>query len=83
MNDGVKCGLFLLGGILLGAAGVAAVSKGKLNLRPLMTDILSRGLDARDAVLAKVETAKENMEDLMAEARHTAETRKEAKDSQC
>ena len=36
--------------------------------------------DVKDAVLAKVETVKENMDDMVAEARHAAEQRREAKE---
>ena len=78
MNEGMKCGLCFLGGILLGALGVAAVSKSG-NLKPLAADLLSRGMDVKDAMMTKVETAKENMDDLVAEARHASEQRKEAK----
>lgn len=81
MNANVKYGLFFLGGVALGAVGAVAISRGKLDVKPLVTDLISRGLDAKDAVMAKVETAKENMEDLMAEARHEAEARKEAKEA--
>lgn len=79
MNEGMKCGLFFLGGLVLGALGATAVSRGKLDFKPLAADLISKGMDARDAVMAKVETARENMEDLMAEARHVAEQRKEAR----
>lgn len=81
MNANVKYGLFFLGGVALGAVGAVAISRGKLDVKPLVTDLISRGLDAKDAVMAKVETAKENMEDLMAEARQEAEARKEAKEA--
>lgn len=81
MNEGMKYGLFFLGGLALGAIGAVAVSKGKLDFKPLAADLISKGLDAKDAVMAKVETARENMEDLVAEARHAAEQRKEAKAS--
>lgn len=79
MNENMKYALFFLGGVALGTIGAVAVSKGKLDLKPLATDLISRGLDVKDAVLAKVETAKENMDDLVAEARFAAEQRKEAK----
>lgn len=69
MNEGLKYGLFFLGGVALGSLGVVAVSRGKLDIKPLATDLIGKGLDAKDAIMAKVETAKENMEDLMAEAR--------------
>ena len=68
MNENMKYGLFFLGGLALGAIGAVAVSKGKLDLKPM------------DAVLAKVETVKENMDDMVAEARHAAEQRREAKE---
>lgn len=79
MNENMKYALFFLGGVALGTIGAVAVSKGKLDLKPLATDLISRGLDVKDAVLAKVETAKENMDDLVAEARFAAEQRKETK----
>ncbi len=81
MNENMKYALFLLGGIAVGALGAVAVSKGKLNLKPLATDLISRGLDVKDAVLSKVETAKENMDDLVAEARFASEQRKETKEA--
>ena len=79
MNENMKYGLFFLGGLALGAIGAVAVSKGKLDLKPMAADLLSRGMDVKDAVLAKVETVKENMDDMVAEARHAAEQRREAK----
>ena len=79
MNENMKYGLFFLGGLALGAIG-AVVSKGKLDLKPIAADLLSRGMDVKDAVLAKVETVKENMDDMVAEARHAAEQRREAKE---
>lgn len=69
MNENMKYGLFFLGGLALGAIGAVAVSKGKLDLKPMAADLLSRGMDVKDAVLAKVETVKENMDDMVAEAR--------------
>lgn len=83
MNENMKYGLFFLGGLALGALGTVAVSKGKLDVKPLATDLLSRGMDVRDAVLAKVETVKENMDDMVAEAKQVAEQRKEAKEEGC
>lgn len=79
MNEGMKCGLFFLGGLLVGSLGAMAISRGRLDLRPLATDLISKGLDAKDAMMARVETVRENMEDLVAEARHASEQRKEAR----
>lgn len=78
MNDFVKFGLFFLGGVAVGALGAVAVTKGDLNIKPLVADALSRGLEVKDALLAKVETVKEDVEDIVAEARQAAEERKQA-----
>ena len=82
MNDGLKYGLWFLGGLALGALGTVALSRGKLDFKPLATDLLSRGMDVRDALLSKVEAFKEDMEDLAAEARQAAEKRKVAPDTE-
>ncbi len=73
MNENMKYGLFFLGGLALGVIGAVAVSRGKLDIKPLAADLLSRGMDVKDAVLAKVETVKENV----TEAREASEKRKE------
>ena len=82
MNSGIKFGLFFLGGIAIGALGAVALSKGKLNLKPVAADLISRGMDVKDALMSKVEAVKEDMEDLAAEARQASEKRKAAKESQ-
>ena len=58
MNDYTKFGLFFLGGIAIGALGAVAVSKGKLDLKSLATDLLSRGMDMKETVVSKMETVK-------------------------
>lgn len=82
MNSGIKFGLFFLGGIALGALGAVALSKGKLNLKPVAADLISRGMDVKDALMSKVEAVKEDMEDLAAEARQASEKRKATKETQ-
>ena len=82
MNSGIKFGLIFLGGIALGALGAVALSRGKLNLKPVAADLISRGMDAKDALMSKVEAVKEDMEDLAAEARQASEKRKAAKEAQ-
>lgn len=81
MNNGLKYGLWFLGGLLVGAVGTAAVSRGKLDFKPLATDLISRGIDVKDALLTKVEALKEDVEDLTAEARMASEKRKSTKDT--
>ncbi|WP_298068287.1 DUF6110 family protein [uncultured Mailhella sp.] len=78
MNETLKYGLFFLGGVALGALGTVAVSRGKLDVKPLAADLLSRGMDAREALMAKADAVRENMEDMLAEARAVSEQRKAA-----
>ena len=79
MNDGLKFGLYFLGGVVVGALGAVALGKGKLDFKPVAADLLSRGMDVKDAVMGKVEAVKEDMEDLAAQARQASDKRKEAR----
>ena len=76
MNNGMKLGLMFLGGMALGALGAVALSKGKLDLKPVAADLLSRGMDLKDSVMGKFEAMKEDMEDMAAAARQASEQRK-------
>lgn len=68
MNTGLKCGLWFFGGLIVGALGViAAAGRIKFDFKPLATDLISRGIDVKDALLTKVEAhLKEDVEDLTA-----------------
>ncbi len=79
MNAFWKFALVFIGGAVVGAVGATTVSRHD-GVRPLAADLLSRSMDAKDAVMGKVETLKENMEDLVAEAQNTAEKRKVKKE---
>ncbi|MBQ7457044.1 MAG: hypothetical protein IJS54_05535 [Desulfovibrio sp.] len=74
MNDYLKYGLSVLAGIAIGALCANAVSKGKL--KPYASDLMSRGLEIKDALVGKVEALKEDAEDLLAAAKQKAELRK-------
>jgi hypothetical protein len=76
MNENMKYALFFLGGVALGAVGAVAVSRGKLDLKPFAADLLSRGLDVKDALVAKADAVREDVEDMVAEARAVSEQRK-------
>lgn len=78
MNETLKYGLFFLGGVALGALGTVAVSRGKLDVKPLAADLLSRGMDVKEALMARADAVRENMEDMLAEARAVSEQRKAA-----
>ena len=74
--EAMKYGLVFLGGLVLGAIGATAVSRGKVDLKPLATDLISRGMDVKDALLQKVESVREDVQDLAAEARARSDERK-------
>ena len=61
MNDGLKLGLAFLGGVLLGTLGAVALSRGKLDIKPVAADLLSRGIDVKDAIMGKVDALKEDV----------------------
>ncbi|MDM8086833.1 hypothetical protein QUV44_01215 [Parasutterella secunda] len=81
MNNTTKYGLFFLGGVVVGALGAVAITRGKLNVKPLAADLLSTGLDLRDKVMAGVEGVKEDLADVMAEAEVKSQERKLAKEA--
>lgn len=81
MNENFKYGLYFLGGLALGALGAMAAKNTGTGLKPVAADLLSRGMDVKDAVMNKVETIKENVEDLVAEAQHASEQRKEQRET--
>ena len=58
-----------------------ALTRGKLDVKPLATDLLSTGMDLRDKVMAGVETVKEEPSDVVAEAEVRAQERKLAKEA--
>lgn len=75
MNDYLKNGLFLAAGVAIGALGAVALGKGKFSIRPAMADLLSHGMDLKEKTATVLERAKENIDDLMAEAKHAKESR--------
>lgn len=71
-----RYGLVLGAGVALGAAGAVLLSRGKIDLKKTAAAILSHGMDLKDQAAAAMETAKENLEDIAAEARHERESRR-------
>lgn len=71
-----KYALILGAGLALGAAGAIFLSRRNANLRKTLAGLLSHGLDLRDKAAEFMETAKENAEDLAAEARQEQTRRK-------
>lgn len=76
MNDFLKIGLSLLAGIAIGAVGATALNRSQFEFKPVASDLMSRGMDIKDAIMGKVEAVKENAEDLIAAARQKSDARK-------
>ena len=82
--------LLIIGGLMSSAGGKklqgaaqgglaqAALRRSNINLKPMAADLLSRGMDVKEALARKVAAVKEDMEDLAAEARAAQEQRKGA-----
>lgn len=80
MNQTTKYGLFFVGGLVVGALGAVALTKGDLRVKPLASNLLSSGIDLKDKILASVEGVKEDLADVVAEAQVKSQERKEAKE---
>ena len=55
MNNTTKYGLIFLGGLVVGALGATAISRGNLRVKPLLSDVLAGGMELKDKVMAGVE----------------------------
>lgn len=71
-----KYGLALGAGVALGAVGALLLSKNSAEVKKTLSTLLSHGMDLKEKAASYMETAKENMEDIAAEARHASEQRK-------
>lgn len=79
MNAGWKMLFAFLGGAAVGAGALAALNRGKWDfgyMKPIATNLMSKTMDLKDAVMAKVDAVREDMEDMAAEARDKADQRK-------
>jgi hypothetical protein len=70
-----KYGLALGAGVALGAAATLLLSRNPAAVKKTLAAVLSHGIDLKDKAATFMETAKENMEDIAAEARHASEQR--------
>lgn len=79
MNSGVKMFLFFLAGTAAGAVGISYLNRNKMDfshLKPYCTDILTKGINLKDSVAAKMSEMKEDLEDMAAEARDRLDSAK-------
>lgn len=72
-----KYGLAAGAGVALGAVGAVLLSRGRVDLKKTAATILSHGMDLKDQASEFMENAKENLEDLAAEAKEEQNKRKE------
>jgi len=70
MDDNLKGGLFFILGLAVGAVGVAAVSRGKINPRETVAGLVAGGMDVKDKVTGFIERGREELDDMMAEAEY-------------
>lgn len=68
VSDTTKYGLIFFGGVLVGALGAVALTRGKLDVKPLATNLMSAGIDLREKVMSGVDGLREDLADVMAEA---------------
>lgn len=76
MTTGAKVTLAFLGGAVAGAAALALLNRGKLDfeyLKPLANELLGKGTDLKDTLMAKVDAMKEELENLADEFRDKTE----------
>ena len=71
-----KYGLAIGAGVAIGAMGAVLLSRGKIDLKKTFASVLSHGMDLKEQAASMMETAKENMEDIAAEARQERAKRK-------
>jgi len=62
--------LLFLGGAALGALAVYALTKSNPGVKPFLADAVAGGLNLKDKFMGVVGQARENLEDLVAEAEH-------------
>ncbi|WP_243312563.1 hypothetical protein [Fundidesulfovibrio agrisoli] len=75
MNIDSKSTFLFLGGAALGALAAYALTRENSALKPVLTDLMAGGLNLKEKFQGVVEHAKENLDDLMAEAEHARKSR--------
>ncbi len=70
MNGIIKYGFWFLAGVVAAKTGSRLMSAPDHALRATVVGTLAQGIAAKDKVFASMEKAKENIEDVVAEAKH-------------
>lgn len=80
MNEFIKGGLWMMAGVIIGATGAGFLSKRDSLFRGIVVGTLSQGISIKEKVATSMEKAKENVEDIVAEARHTHHVKSQVAD---
>lgn len=81
MSSGVKMFLWFAAGAAAGAAGITYLNRNKMDfsyMKPMCTNLLSKGINLKDTVVSKVSEMKEDFDDMAAEARDRIDSAKMA-----
>ncbi len=70
MNEIVKNGLWLLAGVVIGATCASLLAKQESSFRGAVVGTIAKGMSMKDKVVTSLEKAKENVEDIVAEAKY-------------
>lgn len=86
MSNGAKIFWAFAGGAVLGAAGLAYLNRNSMDFRymkPIATDLLTRGMNLKDNFMTRVTAMKEDFEDMAAEARDRVDSMKMGEKAAC
>ncbi len=78
MGNWARCAIWFGAGAVVGAAAVLFASKNSEEAKRALTNAVSKGMDLKDKASTLIETAKESLDDIAAEAKHAKEQRKAA-----
>lgn len=82
MNEIVKNGLWLLAGVVIGATGASLLARQESSVRGVVVGTIAKGMSVKDKVVTSLEKARENVEDMVAEARYAQTGGGQEKDQQ-
>jgi hypothetical protein len=70
MNEIVKKGLWLLAGVVIGATGARLTARKESIFRGVVVGTIAKGISVKEKVTTSLEKARENVEDIVAEAKY-------------
>ncbi len=76
MGNWLRCGVLFGAGVGVGVAATILLSKNSEQAKKAITNAVSRGMDLKDKASTMIETAKESLDDIAAEAKHAKSQRK-------